>query len=135
MASHLNHICSSINRVCPICRLDDKTPTHLFCHCQFTNLIWSIVKSKSLMLSVPSSDSFFGTWFWSAKKGGQEMEAILAWYIWRSRNLSVFQTQTIDLFSIFTKSLTLKYQQEIAWGCNSHGLHILGHLPRSIGGH
>jgi hypothetical protein len=86
---------------CPWCDHEEENMQHLLISCAFARTVWfSVLRMASLQQYAPgSSDSFFVEWWRQAtrqiprqsRKGFNSLVVLVAWSIWKHRNMCVFE--------------------------------------------
>ena len=84
----------STNGLCPVCGLEDETILHALCRCSAAKEIWSLWTDCPLVIGAESLD--FSNLAMKLLDAGNlkdlEILVVVAWAIWHSRNLRVFES-------------------------------------------
>lgn len=91
---------ASISHLCPICRTEDETVNHLFVRCSFAKSLWISLPTS---IQRPASSMSFTHWFWhDTSAQNRRLGITLFWYLWKSRNMYLFQYQPIHPLHILS---------------------------------
>ncbi|KAF7128948.1 hypothetical protein RHSIM_Rhsim10G0040700 [Rhododendron simsii] len=91
-----------VDEICPLCGCEQETHQHLFFECSYSASVWASVWSKSSSTRVPITLAALLEWFVQSVKGNSFKSKILkcslaatVYFVWRERNLRVFQQKTV----------------------------------------
>ncbi|KAL4333365.1 hypothetical protein GQ457_07G003570 [Hibiscus cannabinus] len=108
--------------MCPLCEAEPETVSHLLIHCSKVWVVWQKWCCLwNVRIAFPANfKSFFQVWINQSMKPSFKPVWILAffgiaWSIWLSRNVVVFENRSWDLYQTFDKALLL-----IGFWCRSN---------------